>query len=285
MPSHIFFALGMWDRGAASNVDSYEAERDQARAENQALGGGGYHALHWLAYARAQQGRYDDAREVTERGIQHARDSDGYAAGYERYILSAFPASYVVETGRWDEMDDFAIDTTGLSPRLTVTARTVQGMAALKTGDRDAAESYLADARKAAEGERERLQIPIQQLDALLKLNAGDTDAALDALQAAADGEDELPLSFGPAWPLKPAHELYGEVLLDLDRPDEALAQFSKALERYPARALSLLGTARAAQQTGDTETAREAAAHLQQIWDDADPAVKEQLTPLLSSK
>ena len=236
MPSHIFFALGMWDRGAASNVDSYEAERDQAEAAGDPLGGGGYHALHWLAYARAQQGRYDDARRVTELGAELALASEGVTTGYERYMLSAFLASYVVETKRWDEMPEMPIDTTGLSPRLKTAVRATQGIAALKTGDRAAAERHL---------------------------------------------EDDMPLDFGPAWPLKPAHELYGEVLLDLDRPAESQAQFEASLKRYPRRALSLWGRARAAALAGNAQAAQEARSALREVWDDADPAVRQRLDAL----
>jgi tetratricopeptide (TPR) repeat protein len=283
MPSHIFFALGMWDRGAASNVDSYEAERDQAAANDTNLGGGGYHALHWLAYARIQQGRYDDAREVTERALQHVRDTGEEPSGYERYMTSAYPASYIVETKRWEEMADFDIDlSSGYSERLVATTHSVQGMAALYTGDRVAAEKHLQRARAAAEsGERERLRIPVLQLQGVMDLDAGNTDAALDALAKAAEMEDEMPLDFGPSWPLKPAHELYGETLLKLGRADEAQKQFQQSLNRYPKRALSLLGLAQAAEQTGDLDTAREAQATLRSIWDNADPDVGARLDTL----
>jgi len=285
MPSHIFFALGMWDQGAASNVDSYEAERDQATAANDPLGGGGYHALHWLAYARAQQGQYDEARRVTDLGLEHARASDGIAAGYERYILSAFPASYVVETERWREMKDFEIDTTGLSSRLLASVASVQGMAALSLGDRATAESHLADARAAADrSDRDRMQIPALQLEALLHLDADRRNEAIGTLEEAAALEDAMPLDFGPAWPLKPTHELFGEVLLDLDRPADALEQFAHAMERYPRRARSLLGTARAATQLGRTDEAAEARSALATIWSDADPDVRDLLPPLPST-
>ena len=282
MPSHIFFALGMWDRGAASNVDSYEAERDQAEAAGDPLGGGGYHALHWLAYARAQQGRYDDARRVTELGAEHALASEGVATGYERYMLSAFLASYVVETKRWDEMPEMPIDTTGLSPRLKTAVRATQGIAALKTGDRAAAERHLDAARRLAEsGSKASLRIFPLQLDGLLHLDAGDTNAAVALLKEASDLEDDMPLDFGPAWPLKPAHELYGEVLLDLDRPAESQAQFEASLKRYPRRALSLWGRARAAALAGNAQAAQEARSALREVWDDADPAVRQRLDAL----
>ena len=283
MPSHIFFALGMWDRGAASNVDSYEAERDQAAANDANLGGGGYHALHWLAYARIQQGRYRDALEVTNRALNHVKEAGGPSTGYERYMTSAYPASYIVETKRWEEMTDFDIDlSSDYSDRLVVTTRSVQGMAALYTGNRTAAESHLAAAQAAADSDgRERMQIPVLQLQGVLELAAGNTEAALNAMTKAAELEDEMPLDFGPSWPLKPAHELYGEMLLELDRPAEAQEQFQQSLKRYPERALSLLGVARAATQTGDLDTARETQATLRSIWDNADPAVRTHLDTL----
>lgn len=46
MPSHIFFALGMWDEAIASNIDSMKTARDQ--------GMHGYHPLHWLEHAYLQ---------------------------------------------------------------------------------------------------------------------------------------------------------------------------------------------------------------------------------------
>jgi len=283
MPSHIFFALGMWDRGAASNVDSYEAERDQAAQNDANLGGGGYHALHWLAYARIQQGRYEEALEVTNRAIRHVEDAEGPSTGYERYMMSAYPASYVVETKQWEALANFPINLSDdYSDRQIATVRSVQGMAALSKGDRPAAEQYHDQAKEAADEDgREPTHIPALQLRGLLELDAGNTDAALSTLAEAAEREDAMPLSFGPAWPLKPAHELYGETLLSLDRAEEAQKQFQRSLKRYPNRALSLLGLAKSANRAGDAETAREAHETLRAIWHDADPGVRDQLTTL----
>jgi len=56
MPSHIFFALGLWDDAIAANIDSLAT----ARAE----GGGGYHPLEWLNYAYLQEGRLEEAAEL-----------------------------------------------------------------------------------------------------------------------------------------------------------------------------------------------------------------------------
>ena len=62
----------------------------------------------------------------------------------------------------------------------------------------------------------------------------------------------------GPPDPMKPASELYGEMLLEANRPDEAAAAFSQALLRTPKRTPSLLGLARATVKAGRTSAARQ---------------------------
>ena len=285
MPTHIFFALGMWKEGAAGNVDSYEAAKATTERRGDPLNGHGYHALQWLAYARAQLGQYDEARTVVERGMQHARDSDGMAAGYERYILANYPAMYVVETQRWDEMASFDINTSDMSSARRIAVEAVRGMAALETGDRAAAEQARDAARAVADTVDAIDRVPLMQLEALLTLDDGDTDAALAVLDEAAALEDEQPLSFGPADPLKPTHELYGEVLLDLNRPADAQTQFEHALARYPGRALSTWGRAQAAAEAGHTEAADEARTALTQMWNAADADVRQRLETLSATR
>jgi len=46
----------------------------------------------------------------------------------------------------------------------------------------------------------------------------------------------------GPADPIKPSFELYGELLVDLGRLQEAAAQFQQSLDRMPNRRASVQG-------------------------------------------
>ena len=66
MPSHIYFALGMWDDGAEMNERSYEAAKARTDARGEPLNGHGWHALVWLHYAYLQQGRFADADDLDE---------------------------------------------------------------------------------------------------------------------------------------------------------------------------------------------------------------------------
>jgi tetratricopeptide (TPR) repeat protein len=278
--------MGMWDRGAASNVDSYEAARTKSRERDEGLSGGGFHALHWLHYARLQQGRHDEARAVLDTTRHHARRA---ASGYADYMRWYMPAAHVMGTGEWGELgpllNAMAVTVDSLDARGAVTVHASRGLAAAQRGDRAAAEAALSRARTAlGDSDTPDLRIQVLELSGLLALTRGDTAPALDSLRAAAALEAEQPLDFGPPFPVKPAHELYGEALLRLDRPAEALPQFEETLTRYPGRALALRGKAEAAARAGKPAVAREARAALETQWREADAALRDRLRSLTRS-
>ena len=284
MPSHIFFALGMWDRGAASNVDSYQAAKEKSTEAGGPLSGGGFHALHWLHYARLQQGRYEDARSVLRTTREHAT-AEG-AGGYATYMQWYLPLTYAMETRQWDQfaplLDAMQITPEALDTRGTVSLHAGRGLIAAQRGDLSTARTALNEATAAmGDSASADLRIPVQELRGLLAVKEGATEKGLTHLKEAAALEAKQPLDFGPPFPIKPAHELYGEVLLSLDRPDDALPQFRATLDRYPDRALALLGKARAAMQAGQPEVAQSARSTLAQQWADADAPLQQRLDRL----
>ncbi len=69
---------------------------------------------------------------------------------------------------------------------------------------------------------------------------------------------------------------MVADLLLEANRPKEALAADDATLLRYANLSRALLGSARAAQRSGDVVTARERYALLAAQWKDADPSVPE---------
>src|SRR5207248_7862807 len=104
-------------------------------------------------------------------------------------------------------------------------------------------------------------QVEVQRLGAagMLAHAQGDDKKAVELVRAAAElgaTMDKHPAS--PAEVL-PARELLADLLLALNDPAAALTEYEQSVRIERNRFRSILGIARAAKQTGDTQKAREA--------------------------
>src|SRR5262249_53927428 len=85
----------------------------------------------------------------------------------------------------------------------------------------------------------------------------GKNDEALKLMRAAADLEDSTEKHPVTPAPVVPARELLGEMLLDLNRPAQALVEFEASAVREPNRFNGMFGAARAAELSGNTAQAK----------------------------
>jgi tetratricopeptide (TPR) repeat protein len=284
MPSHIFFAMGMWDGAAASNEDAFRAAERSAAHTGQPMETGGYHALWWLQYAYLQQARFADARKVLQRmGELSAREPTPLA----RFHLVQMQAMFAIETG---EAYAPSAELDGIDSPAIAAHHFARGLSALNRGNQPGAEESLqairairTPAKSAAHdqhgghmypGDVQVVSIMENELAAMLMMASGKSKEAIDLMKAAVATEDKTPYEFGPPAPPKPAHELLGEMLLSLNQPKLAGVQFQLALLRAPKRALSLLGLARSRAQMGDFAAARETYTDLRQMWSKGDEEI-----------
>jgi tetratricopeptide (TPR) repeat protein len=256
MTTHIFVALGMWDEVVSQNTIAAGARPWRPG-----------HYTAWLGYGYLQQGRQREALAHLEEVYRNLPER---ASRGQRGYLASMRADYVMNTRQWNSpvlawrLD--LSDTWGGARAQDAFARAV---AALERGARPEAERALTD--MAARGNETATRIMAAELRALIALQARDADQAVTILREAAAAEDSMPSEFGPPVVVKPPRELLGEILLDLDRPAEAQAEFERALRLAPKRALALLGLGRAAALAGDEATALRAYTALQQMWHSAD--------------
>lgn len=271
MPAHIFLQLGMWDDAAASDEASFRASEAWVKRKGLPVGMRDYHSLSWLLYESLQQGRLQKAREALDLigPAVEATDAPRFKA-----VRSDMRARYVIETRSFQELAtarDF--DTSGELFAI--------GMSAARGGDPGTAEMARAElSRRTGSRQAGNRQADVavmeKELAALLALAAGRKDDAVLRMREAVALDRALPPPLGPPRPVKPAPELFGEILLELGRPREAAAEFERALARWPNRSLSLLGRARAAAALGDRESARRHYRRLLLNWSRADPGLPE---------
>ncbi|HWM89833.1 MAG TPA: hypothetical protein VN493_03630 [Thermoanaerobaculia bacterium] len=272
MPSHIFVQLGQWAETSASNEAAWAASVDWVKRRGLAVEKRDFHSLSWLAYSYTQQGRLRKAEEVLEIARQAARESDSPRVASS---LAGMEARYRVETRTWQpakpaaEKDKVEEAHCGMAHgRGDGAGLLAMGLGAARAGDLAAAEQAAEGLRSLKEGAGPIME---KEVSALVLLARKKPEEALALLKEAAELEAKMPPPSGPPDPVKPAPELYGEVLLELGRAEEAAQQFQASLLRMPNRAASLLGAARAAVKMGDREAARRHYAALAGIWSEAD--------------
>lgn len=262
MPSHIFFALGMWDDAIEANVASLATARSH--------GQGGYHALEWLAYAYLQEGRQAEAAELM-RSVED--DVAGNPTPANRSSLAFLRAMWLAETGgaaaanAWPDVSD-----AGIAAIYAFSAHDfARGVVAARGGDLDAAARYLQQMRARIEAGRERVagvvasrydtvtpeeidqgEVLSAALAGALRFARGEQDAGIADVRDAIATADTLAFEYGPPWSAKPLDELLGDLLLAGGKPNEAAVAYDKALAVQPGRRLSLEGltAARAAAWT-----------------------------------
>jgi hypothetical protein len=259
MPSHTFTRVGMWHESVNTNLRSMDvATRDASWAEV-------LHAADYAVYAYLQMQQDSAARAIIARLPDVASRFDptavtGAAPGWAGiFALAAIPARYALERHAWSEAAELEPASTAFpfTEALTWFAR---ALGAAHGGDHPRARAAIdslasISARLTAGGEPYWAeQVAIQQLgaEAWLDLAEGRADDALRRMRAAADREDATEKSAVTPGPLAPARELLGDMLLQLGRPNEALAEYRQALTREPNRYRSVHGAMQAAAAAGD---------------------------------
>ena len=94
-----------------------------------------------------------------------------------------------------------------------------------------------------------------RQVAAASRLARGQKDDAVRLAKEAVDIELTMSPPSGPPDPIKPALELYGDVLLDAGRAKEAAAAYEDELLRTPNRTPSVKGLAGAKEKLRTTTT------------------------------
>ncbi len=274
MPSHIYVRLGDWPQVIDWNARSADAAREHD--VNGAISFHYIHAVDYLVYGYLQRGEDATAEEVREAAWDVSRHQGSFPGAFH---LAAIPARLAVEQRDWEAAaaiqprvpDYMAWDNFHWAEGLSWYAR---GLGAVHTGDLEAAheaEQRLAGLAEGAEsGPDPRFPVYIEVdrriLEGFIAHAEGDDERAVELMRSA--GELESSVEKHPVTPgaLLPPYEALGEVLLALDRPDEALVAFERSDSIWPGRYNTLLGGARAAEAAGDPDAALSWAGQLLEV-------------------
>jgi predicted Zn-dependent protease len=256
-PAHIFSRLGLWQESIQANQAGLHFTEDIFFKP---------HAADFLLYSYLQTGQDAEAARVVETAshlkfLPHLLDA---------YAAAAIPSRYAVERQRWDEAASLTLPAANIDWKLFPHAEAAlvfsRALGEARLGKVDLARNdleRLEELQRAVsssvenEGVWQRfwateIQVNHDTVKAWLFYRQGEIDAAVQLLRQAADKEDSMEKD--PVMPatIIPARQLLGEMLLDAQRPREALEAFEAALKNEPARYWELFGAAQAAERSGD---------------------------------
>jgi tetratricopeptide (TPR) repeat protein len=266
MPSHIFARLGLWQDDINSNLASIAASRKYAEMGDE---GHEFHAMDFLFYAYMQSGRESDAHQLIEEVKAMPPMKDMYGMGFDPRIseLVVFEGMYPLELHKWQEAAALEL-VPGASigdESITHWARAI-GMA--HRGKAADARKEIAEIesirKKLAEQKKSKSTLDAidqdrKEAEAWAEYSEGKKEHAISILRSIAEKNPGVYQASDQI----PAREMLADMLLEMNRPADALAEYQADLKTNPNRFDSLYGAARAAEQGGQSEKASDYFAQL----------------------
>ncbi len=260
MPSHIFTRLGHWQDSVASN----QAVLRSTKGTRSVL-----HSMDYMAYAWLQTGQDANAQNLVRDILAMPKIEDVSLA--TAYALAAIPARLLVERGRWAEAAQLKAFPDDLDyswpsfPHASAVRVYSRGLGAARNGSAVAARQEAAQLAKLKQDMvaaklfywAEQTDIQLKAVEAWALRADGKNSAGLEMMKDAADHEDRTEKNVVTPGPIKPARELFAEMLMEVGQPAQALAEFEGVLKKEPNRLGATVGAARAADATGDRAKAR----------------------------
>ncbi len=260
MPGHIYARLGLWPQDIASQLGSIEASKHAiARGESGMMDEP--HSYDFLLYANLQSGQDQQAKatlaqmpamlgQLGNMGVSRMH-------GMVPYYTTKYNAFYSLEMRDWQTAATLK-PVAGASPEIKMLvywARLIADghlrNATQARADLARYNSFVAEIRKGKNAylvdgtDSKIIQSEVLGWTAFAE---GKQSDALTNMRQAADLQDKV----GQGEVDIPAREMLADMLLDLNHPQQALAEYETALQLSPNRLNGLANAARAAQATGD---------------------------------
>lgn len=247
MPSHIFARLGLWQEDISSNLAAVASALHGPSGTEARL-----HPMDFLEYAYLQMGQDDKGRAIEAQAL--ALRNEGFTRGLEPYyfyVQAHFPALLALETKDWKAAESLQ-PIAGANPRIRAITYWAQAIGAGRLGDVAAVgvavhnldEALEADKKSHPDSPGPPVDTNKNEAHAWLAFAEKDSAAAFELIKPVIQFQDEV----GKGEVELPAREMYADMLLELNRPKEALEQYRLSLKSDPNRFNGLYGAGRSAE-------------------------------------
>ena len=246
MPSHIFTRLGMWADASSSNRAAAAAARKHGDQGEE------FHALDYLVYAYLQLGLTEEAKRIRDTlpAVVNAPPSSLFKINYAK---AAIGARCAVEEKDWAEAVNLS-PYAGVQPQVAAISHWAAALGAAHMGDlqearrqTDQVQTIAAELKQKGEAYwAQQVAIQGEEASAWIAFAEDRKCDALRMLRMAAEQEEATEKHSVTPGVILPARELLGDLLMRMEQPEEALAEYRSVLMGTPGRRNSVFGAAAA---------------------------------------
>ena len=281
MPSHIFTRLGLWTECINSNLAAVASAQCYAQeAKIKGHWDEELHGLDYLVYGYLQKGNNAMAMKQWDylKTIKEVSPFNFKVV----YAFASIPSRYLLENKLWKKAaalkihkEDFKWESFQWQKAIIHFTR---ALGSVHIGKLDSAKIELQelnkihgnllqqkDAYKAGQ-----VDVQIKAVEAWIKFKEGNNDEAIRLMIRSADMEDKTEKHPVTPGEVLPAKELLGDLLMQMNKPADALQAYEANLVKHPNRFNGLYGAGLAAQKSGDVEKSK---MYYQKLLSIADPA------------
>jgi Tfp pilus assembly protein PilF len=275
MPTHIFIQHGMWDKVSVWNHSAFQAGLDLWQPGDPV--GDLNHSSDWGQYGDLQLGDLKASQEWIAKAADVLKNNPGDRRSMA--TLKTMQARHIIESKQWqtralaeelsaDELLGLGLSAANLG-KLTLANQVVDQLAALAAKSPNDEQLALIHLEVAA------LTLHKESMTSST-VDVAKRQEAITLVQSAIALRQSQRAPNGAASPLKPVHELAGEMMFEMGRFDDAAEYFETSLLRLPGRPWSLLGAAQSYAELGDSLNAASHYSALLTVWqDESSPAVQ----------
>ena len=276
MPGHIFLRTGDYESAAATNERAVQADREYMK-----IAGAGFnaytlgyhpHNIHFIAVARAAQGRFDDAKRAADELAEYVAPGTKEMPMMVDYFIP-MPLFVLLRFNRWDDVlktkapESVLVATTAFWHFARATAFKAKGRsedAAIERRAFDEAQKKIPpDSVWSNNRTQDLMVLAATVLEARF---AADDRSAIEHWKKAVAAQDGLAYDEPPAW-YYPVRESLGGALLRSRRPVEAEAVFREDLKRNPRNGRSLYGLLESLKAQGKSNDAAWVTREFENAW------------------
>jgi tetratricopeptide (TPR) repeat protein len=267
MPSHIFTRLGLWDECINSNLVA--AASAKCYAESAGMKGHWdeeLHALDYLVYGYLQKGDNNSAKKQLDylNTITVVEPVNFKVL----YAFAAIPSRYILENKMWNEAAHLQTYPASFPwekfPWQKAIIHFTRLLGSVHIGKLDSARIELKNLNTIYDTltvqkdiyKAKQVMVQIKTGEAWILFEERKLNEALQMMTTAADMEDKTEKSPVTPGEVLPAKELLADMLLQLNKPVEALIAYEEDLKKHPNRFNGLYGAGLAAEKAANPEKA-----------------------------